>query len=173
MREFAIPYSSGLKRGLRKFPVSQRSEEWLYECYNLMPTEVGLVSHETIGDFGTLSTSYDYFALKDQDSVIWYLWIEIDQSMATDDSIPSDINGLDVNDLTPATIPYWLKILADDTGVAMYLYPSTIGTIMIDTAAPAIGTELDGGTKFQMSGRDAVKYYLKLLSRQVLLIDPV
>ena len=138
-----------------------------------MPTEVGLISHETLSDFGTLTTSYDYFALKDQNGVIWYLWIDVAQSMGIGDTAPGDINGLDPNDLTPATIPYWLKILADDTGVNMYLYPSIIGTIIIDTVQPAIGTELDGGTKYQMVGRDALQYYLKLLSRQVILIDPI
>jgi len=49
MREFGIPFK-GLHRGLRRFPVSQRGEDWLFECHNLMPTEVGLVAHEVVID---------------------------------------------------------------------------------------------------------------------------
>lgn len=43
MREFAHEFVKGLRKGLRAFPHPIPGEEELVECYNLIPSENGLM----------------------------------------------------------------------------------------------------------------------------------
>lgn len=57
MKEFETP-AIPLKDGLRPFK-SVRNSSALDECFNLMPTEVGLESHETLTDLNADGVTWD------------------------------------------------------------------------------------------------------------------
>jgi hypothetical protein len=48
MREFAVEFTDGLKRGLRAFPNPTPEKEELIECHNLVPSEHELMNYEPV-----------------------------------------------------------------------------------------------------------------------------
>jgi len=50
MREFAITFERGLRKGLRAFKNPIPGQEELLECYNLVPSEQGLLPYEPIAE---------------------------------------------------------------------------------------------------------------------------
>uniref|UniRef100_A0A6M3JB42 Uncharacterized protein n=1 Tax=viral metagenome TaxID=1070528 RepID=A0A6M3JB42_9ZZZZ len=50
MKEFSTTFKEGLVKGLRSDERNPRNSEALVECYNLKPTEVGLIAYEPIAN---------------------------------------------------------------------------------------------------------------------------
>lgn len=124
-----------------------------------------------VGGIG-IGGDFDYLCIQDQSNVTWYAWIVLGQILAIDATTPTQL-GLTPNDITPVTVPHWLKIETDDSpGVFRYVYPDDVTrTWVVDTVAPAVGTEFDVGTGLAMESIDGIIYTIKALSIQQYLIE--
>jgi hypothetical protein len=146
MREFGIPFTTGLHKGLRAFPTPRPGEEELVECYNLVPTEHGLRGHSTISPLDFAIPFIEYFSVKDQADVVWYWSSGPNLEDIHDTVVPvvSTYAYVGVN-ATPATIPYWIQVdAADALATQLYIFPAeNSGDLLIDTIPPAIGTGYD------------------------------
>jgi len=163
MREFAIPFKQGLKNGLRKFPQSIRDEEWLTECRNLMPSEKGLIPHETIIELGVstivTSGSFDFIRMKDQSGVEKFWFINNGPNLESRPVVPV-ISGKTGNEITPATIPWALQVTAYDDASTMFIYPIE-ETFQVESIAPALGSKYNVSGGLAMVAVDGVTYNLK------------
>ena len=141
MREFQIPFTKQLLKGLSAFPTGLSSSPQLSACYNLMPVEGGLNAHETIYGIGLAKSAFNYLEIKDQVRVSWYWYPVFDGHILVGGNIPSEPStGYDVTPITPLVVPYWVEIL-DQALVTWYLYPDqSNGFTRARDTAPAIGT---------------------------------
>lgn len=141
MRQFQIPFTKGLLKGLSAFPAGLLTNPQLFECYNLMPAEGGLVAHETIYGVGLAKAAFNYLEIKDQVQVSWFWYPVFDGHILAGGNIPSEPStGYDAIPITPAIVPYWVEIL-DQNLVTWYLYPDNLtGFTRARDTAPAIGT---------------------------------
>jgi hypothetical protein len=86
---------------------------------------------------------YEYFAIKDQSSVVWYWWVTASRDLAWGLS-PGVYVHRQSRAVVLSPIPYWL-VLVDGTAVARYVYPRTLtGEILIMPSAPAVGSGYTG-----------------------------
>lgn len=118
-----------------------------------------------------LSVSFEYTALRDQDSVIWYFWID-QAGQLVRDSVPPVFLGFSATSIVPTPIPYWWQV-TDELGGAWYLYPDTDGTMLIAPTSPAIGTGLVVGLGQELQSPNAITYRIGAESWQVWTITPV
>lgn len=173
MREYGIPYIQNLYRGLRPFPNPQPGQEFLLDCYNLVPSELGLLAYEPLTAVGTPIPLVDYIKIKDQDGVVWYWLCSVGLDLTYQSAVPNLVPlGFNMNDITPATIPYWLQVDAvDDIVTQMYLFPSNIdGNPLIDIASPEVGTGYDVTTGLTFRAPSGWKHVLKATSFQDLYV---
>lgn len=141
MRQFQIPFTKELLRGLRTFPAGLLTNPQLVECYNLMPAEDGLIAHETIYGIGLAKAAFNYLEIKDQTRVSWFWYPVFDGHILVAGNIPSEPStGYDATAITPLTVPYWVEILDQDL-VTWFLYPDSLtGFTRAKDTAPTIGT---------------------------------
>ena len=141
MREFQISFTKGLLKGLSAFPLGTKDNPQLHECYNLMPAEGGLTSHETIYGVGLTQSAFNYLEIKDQTRVSWYWYPVFDGHILAGGNVPSEPStGYDALSITPLVIPYWVEIL-DQALVTWYLYPDNLtGFTRARDTAPPVGT---------------------------------
>lgn len=164
MREFGIPFSKGLTRGLRAFPTPVVGAEELVVCFNLATTEHQLRGIVPIQSIGFAVPFVEYFAILDQADNIWYWLAGADLSTVFTDVLPDPVaDGFLAVDVTPEILPHWLQVDAiDDPETQLYIYPAEVsGDQLVDTAPPPLGTGLDildgivlrslGGWKHKMS----------------------
>ena len=141
MREFEVNLSKSLAKGLRPFPRNELSGSFLYECYNFMPSETGLIPYETVRAIGSY---FNYLEIKDQLGVSWYWYPVFDGHILAGSSIPSEPStGLDAVAITPTPTPYWVNVL-DELGATWRLYPdSTTGETRAKDSDPSVGTGMN------------------------------
>lgn len=167
MREFGIPFSKGLLKGLRPFTTPHSGEEQLVECYNLIPSEFSLKGFEPLLPVGQTNPGLEYLRIKDQSDVIWYWFSGRNLDLVFFNALPTIIDfGFVGTDLTPVIIPYWLQVDATDSlATQIYIYPSDIdGTPFVDIVPPAIGTGYDIGTGLTFKALSGWKQRLSALS---------
>lgn len=143
MQEFTFAYLKGLTRGLRRFPISAPKEEWLSECHNLEPQETGVVGYVSLLPLNITTLTFDYLGIKDQAGTVWYWYLGRDGELYTtvDNSIPN-VSPFDAVDITPGTIPYWVRMV-DELGGFWYLSPDTIGSMDFSQTQPSVGTGIN------------------------------
>ena len=141
MREFQIPFSKELLKGLQPYSAEAINSPQLFECYNLMPVEGGLSGHETIYGIGLTKSAFNYLEIKDQTRVSWYWYPVFDGHILVGGNIPSEPStGYDAIPITPLVIPYWVEVL-DEALITWYLYPDQFsGFTRASDTPPAIGT---------------------------------
>ena len=141
MREYQIPFTKQLTKGLQDFVNGTLGDPQLSVCYNLMPVEQGLLGHETIYSIGLTSAYFNYLQIRDQNGVSWYWYPVFDGHILAGSAVPSEPStGYDAVAITPPTVPYWVEIL-DATNVVWYLYPDTVaGWTRARDTKPPVGT---------------------------------
>lgn len=143
MREFGIPFTKGLVKGLRAFPSPLSGEEELIECWNLIPGEHALMGHRPITPLDFSAPYVEYFAIKDQSNVVWYWMAGVDLSTIYSTSIPDVASdGFEAIDITPGTIPSWIQMNAFDVpSTPLYVWPAEFsGDQLVLTSPPPLGT---------------------------------
>jgi hypothetical protein len=133
MQEFALLFSEGLRRGLRRFALSTQ-EEQLVECYNLMPDIEGLIPHERVRDIGFSFSYFEYIRLLDQADIEHYWCAGPDGALTVLTTVETELQGRHSVDVTPSNI-YWLE-LEDESSVVWYLWPDDITAQPILTSEP-------------------------------------
>lgn len=154
MREFGIAFAKGLANGLRYTENPRYDEEWLIECYNLMPSEGGLVPFEPATPLGFAVVWLEYLRIRAQDGTTWY-WMAGRDGALEVSLVQPNIPGFDMVDITPATVPYFITILDQDDDL-WYLYPDSItGQVILHNVVPGVGTGL---TNFKILCLDAITW---------------
>ena len=81
----------------------------------------------------------DYFGIRDQESTLWYWWIDgLSQQLVRDLSPPATGHAQLV-DISDPTIPYWLA-LQDTTATTRYVLPTPLGQVLVQNTVPLVGT---------------------------------
>ena len=76
------------------------------------------------------------------------------------DSVVPDVPPLTNLDVTDApTVPYWHRV-QEATGAITYLYPDTLGQLVIDTSPPALGLGVETGLGLTAIALNARRYRL-------------
>ena len=122
---------------------------------------------QVVGLRGTL-TSFDYFAIKDQNNVVWYWWVnragEVDWSLT-----PPALSTRSPVDLGLSPIPSWLQVL-NPAGQTRYIFPQiTTGEPDVSTTQPANGTGYLGSPTVRGQGIGSYTFGVPL-TREVLVI---
>lgn len=139
MQEYGVLFLKGLLKGLRPFKAGPLDEPMLYECWNLMPTETGLIGHDYLLPIGIPAVGFEYLGIYDQDGVIWYWTIHYDGELAVWDTLPTHLI-YEVINVTPALIPWWWPVL-DELDTIWYLYPNAVtGQPILSGTQPADGS---------------------------------
>jgi hypothetical protein len=173
VQEYGSLYIQNLYRGLRPFPNPRPGQEFLLDCYNFVPSELGLTAYEPFIPIGTSAPLVDYIRVRDQGGVVWYWLCDLDLNLIIEPTLPNLIPlGFDVNDITPTTVPYWLQVDAvDSLSTQMYVFPSAIdGTPLIDTSSPAVGSGYDVLEGLTFRAPSGWKHILKATSAQDLFV---
>ena len=141
MREFQIPFTKPLLKGLQDFSANGILNPQLFECHNLMPMETGLVGHETIYSIGLTRAYFNYLEIRQQSGKSWYWYPVFDGHILVGDTIPSEPStGADAVALINIPTPYWVELL-DENFLTWYLYPDDVsGFTRATDTKPAIGT---------------------------------
>jgi len=100
----------------------------------------------------SLSTlSFSYLAIKDQNNVVWYWYIDIDNTLnAPNPSIPTSLGKVPIS-VTPIVVPNWLE-LENPTPEVRYVYPDLDGTVLVSSSEPAVGSGHIGSPTFTSIG---------------------
>jgi hypothetical protein len=139
MQEYGVLFLKGLLKGLRPFRAGPLDEPMLYECWNLMPTETGLVGHDALVPIGIPSVGFDYLGIYDQNQTLWFWSPWYDGGIEIWDRIPTH-EYYKINNVTPTVTPWWWP-LEDELGGLWYLYPSiTTGQPTLSNAQPTNGS---------------------------------
>ena len=141
MREFQVPFTKPLLKGLQDFAANSIVSPQLQECHNLMPMETGLVGHETIYSIGLTSAYFNYLEIRQQTGMSWYWYPIFDGHILVTDAIPNEPStGADAVGLINIPIPYWVEIL-DENLATWYLYPNDgDGLTRATDTKPSVGT---------------------------------
>jgi len=169
MREFAIAIPRTILRGLRAFPSPRSGEEECVECYNLAPGEHSLRGHTPLVALGITNPTFEYFAVRDQASIIWYWSVGRTLDVLFDTIAPVvSAFGFVAVSLTPATIPYWIQVdAADNVATQLFIFPAeNTGDLLVDTIAPPIGTGYDAGLGLDVRSLDGWKKRITALTTQ-------
>ena len=138
MQEYGVLFLKGLLKGLRPFRAGPLEDPMLYECWNLIPTETGLIGHDFLLEIGIPEISYEYIGIYDQSQVLWYWNISYDGTLYIWNRIPTDEIYKVIN-ATPDITPWWWP-LEDETGGIWYLYPNVItGQPILSDVQPTNG----------------------------------
>jgi len=138
LQEYGVLFLKGLLKGLRPFKAGPLSEPMLYECWNLMPTETGLVGHDTLLPIGIPAVGFEYLGIYDQNQVLWYWSIHYNGNLEIWNRIPTHLI-YEVKNITPIITPWWWP-LEDQLGTLWYLYPNIVtGQPILSTAQPTNG----------------------------------
>jgi hypothetical protein len=142
VREFGIPFIDAFKKGLRRFPISHPDEQWLVQCYNLMPSDEGLVSHDTIQGIGISYLFYEFLFILDQSGGLWIWTAGRDGAIEISLGTPMVENSLEPVNITPDPIPSWIELL-DTNGNIWYIFPDELsGQVALSAEQPVVGVGL-------------------------------
>jgi hypothetical protein len=83
-------------------------------------------------------TAFTYFAIKDQDNVVWYWYVAADNTLASSATVPSSVGKLAVP-VVLSVVPSWLQI-TDPSATIMYVYPSLAGEPSVTATQPVVGS---------------------------------
>ena len=139
MQEYGILIQKQLLRGLRPFRAGPLLEDiGLIECWNLQPTETGLIGHDLLLPIGIPTVGFEYLGIYDQSGFLWYWSIDYDGNLAIWDRIPTHA-FYEIKNITPALIPWWWPVL-DEMDTIWYLYPNIFtGQPILYTIQPTNG----------------------------------
>ena len=94
----------------------------------------------------TLAT-FSYLAIKDQNGVVWYWYIALDNTLsAPNPAIPSAL-GKQAISVTPAVVPSWLEI-NNPTPSLRYVFPALTGEATVSATQPSVGSGNVGSPTF-------------------------
>lgn len=167
MREFGIPFQEGLLRGLRPFPNPRSGQEALIECFNLMPSDLGLLGHVELLPIGVAAPFIQYLAIKGQDELLWYIVGGAGLDTVMYSTVPdATAFGFVTVSVTPVTVPYWLQVDAvDSPATQLYIWPAnTSGDLTVFTAPPALGTGYDVGAGLSLRALSGAVHRLAALT---------
>lgn len=82
--------------------------------------------------------TFTYFAIKDQNSNIWYWYVAADNTLNFSPTIPV-VTGRTAQAILIDPIPYWLEI-QNATPATRYVYPVLSGEVTVSATQPALGT---------------------------------
>ena len=118
----------------------------------------------TFVGFSTGAPPTEYFRLRDQTGVVWLFWInhagQLARALESEGFVLTDETPVNI---TTGTVPYWHQV-TDEVGGTWYLYPDTLGQLLMDTAPPATGPGLIVGLGQQVVGVDHAVYRLVVRS---------
>ena len=117
------------------------------------------------------SVVFEYFSLKDSNDIIWYFWYDVAAQLVRDTTIPN-MEPLSAVNVSAAPIPYWLQTI-DELGGTWYLYPDTLGQMIIDSSGPGLGVGINVGLGKETLGINGRSYRLGARSWQEWVIEPV
>jgi len=138
LQEYGILFLKGLLKGLRPFAAGPLSEPMLSECWNLMPTETGLLGHDFLLPIGIPAVGFQYIGIYDQSQVLWYWSIHYDGNLLIWNRSPTH-PIYEVINVTPIITPWWWP-LEDELGTLWYLYPNVVtGQPILSLTAPING----------------------------------
>lgn len=138
MQEYGVYFQKGLLKGLRPFKAGPLDEPMLYECWNLMPTETGLLGHDTLLPIGIPAIGFEYLGIYDQNAVIWYWSVNYDGALSVWNRVPTH-DVYEVKNITPTLIPWWIPVL-DELDTIWYLYPNAVtGQPILSAVQPVLG----------------------------------
>lgn len=149
MQEYGVLFLKGLIKGLRPFKAGSLPDPMLYECWNLMPTETGLVGHDFLLPVGIPAVGFQYLGIYDQSQFLWYWSIFYDGNLEIWNHIPTH-PFYEIKDVTPIITPWWWPV-EDELGTLWYLYPNIVtGQPILSTVQPVNGeSTLPVGFKIQ------------------------
>lgn len=102
----------------------------------------------------TLPT-YTYIAIQDQNSVVWYWYLDITPSIQPSSSVPS-VKGFNPVEVTLTPTPHWLEI-DNPSGTTRYIHPDLSGDAVVATSQPATGTgKVDSPTLKSTNGNNYI-----------------
>jgi hypothetical protein len=132
VQEYGVLFLKGLLKGLRPFRAGALDEPMLYECWNLIPTETGLVGHDYLLPIGIPAVGFEYMGIYDQSQFLWFWSVGYDGNLEIWDRVPTH-PFYEIKNITPELVPWWAP-LEDEIGSIWYLYPN------IDTGQPILST---------------------------------
>lgn len=115
--------------------------------------------------------SFEYTAIKDQNNVIWFVWVDIAGQIVLDTSTPASLFFIPTS-VAPAVIPSWWQ-MTDELGATWYVYPHTTGELLIDSSAPPIGAGLTLVSGQTLKAQSSRLYRLGVLSPPTITIEQV
>ena len=85
----------------------------------------------------TLAT-FTYFAIQDQDAVVWYWYVTNDNVLDIIAGIPSFL-GKQATLIVQGTVPSWLEV-DNPTPALRYIYPDVTGEPTLSASQPSVGS---------------------------------
>lgn len=113
-------------------------------------------------------TYFTYFAIKDQNAVVWYWWVTMSGDLEWSTTVPS-VPIRTAADLALSPTPSWL-VLTDPAAATRYVYPAVdTGEPRVETSAPSVGSGYAGSPTVR--GLNRQNYTLSVSLAQEVQID--